>query len=83
MGTFEVVLTAYCIMVCLQAYGSQRVECGSVNAVGSHNLTGSSTIRRYGLVGGIVSLWGWALRSPLLKLHPVRLTTSYCLHIKI
>ena len=32
---------------------------------------GSGTIRRRGLVGISVSLWGWALRSLLLKLPSV------------
>jgi hypothetical protein len=39
---------------------------------------GSGTIRNYGLVGGSVSLWGWALMSPMLKLCPVWLTVSFC-----
>jgi len=30
--------------------------------------TGNGTIRRHGLVGGSVSLWGWALSSSMLKL---------------
>ena len=33
--------------------------CGGLNTLGP----GSGTIRRYGLVGGSVSLWEWALRS--------------------
>jgi len=32
---------------------------------------GHGTIRRYSLVGESVSLWGWALKSPMLKLYPV------------
>ena len=39
-------------MILLQAYGSQGVECGSLNVIGSHNLTGSGTIRGCGFVGG-------------------------------
>ena len=51
-----------------------RGDCGSLNVIGPHNLKGSGTIRkygfRYGLVGGSVSLRGWALRFPMLKILP-------------
>ena len=35
-----------------------KVPCGGLNMLG----LGSDIIRRSGLVGGKVSLWGWALR---------------------
>jgi hypothetical protein len=35
---------------------------------------GSGIIRRYGLIGGSVSLWGWPLRSPMFKIY----TVSFC-----
>lgn len=41
-------------------------------------------IRRYDLVGGSLSLWGQALRSPMFKLCIVWHTVSfYCLQIKM
>ena len=64
MGTFEVGLNAFCIMLWLQAYGNQGVECDGLNRNGPHRLCldawpiASGTIRKYGLVGGSVSLWG-------------------------
>ena len=52
--------------------------CGVLNSFGFHRLghlnawtIGSGSIRRCGLLGVGVSLWGWALRSPKLKLQPV------------
>jgi hypothetical protein len=35
-----------------------QIVCGGLNMLGP----GTGTIRRRGLVGGSVSLWGWALR---------------------
>ena len=73
MGTSEAGLNAFCIMILLQAYGGQGVECGSLNVTDPHNLIGSDTIRRCGF-GGVgmalieeVSLWGWTLRFPVLS----------------
>jgi hypothetical protein len=68
-GTFEVGVYVFCTMPWLgmappqthvfeQAYREQEVECGGLNMIGPE----SDTIRRCGLVGGSVSLWGWALR---------------------
>ena len=39
--------------------------------------TGSGTIRKSDLVRGSVSLWGWALKFPMLKLHLVWNTVSF------
>ena len=50
MGIFEVGLNAFCIMILLQAYGGQGVECGSLNVIGLHNLLARGTLGRYGLV---------------------------------
>ena len=41
---------------------------------------GSSTIRKCGLFGESVSLWSWALRSPVLKLCLEWYTVSFCCH---
>jgi hypothetical protein len=78
MGTCEVRLNALCLMLQLQAYGEQRVQCDTLNRFGSHRFVclkawpiDSSPIRRCGLAGGSVSLWGWALRFPMLQLRPV------------
>ena len=38
---------------------------------------GSGTVRRCGLVGGSVSLWGQASRSPVLKLCPKKNQASW------
>ena len=48
----------------LNTYGPHRLTCLNARPIGS------GTIRRCGLVGGSVSLWGRALRYPMLKLHP-------------
>jgi hypothetical protein len=40
---------------------------------------GSGIIRRCGFVGGSMSLWGPALKSPMHKLHPVWNTVSFML----
>ena len=52
--------------------------CGGLNRFGLHRLMclnawpkGNGTIRRCGLVGESVSLWGWVLTSPMLRLFPV------------
>ena len=81
-GGFKIGLSVFCIRLWLdmhplhpqkthvfeQAYGGQGVECGGLNVLAM----GSGTIRRCGCIGGSVSLWGWALRAPLLRLCPVR-----------
>lgn len=74
MGTFEVVLNAYCVMILLSVYGGLGVECSSLDITGTHKLTGSVTIMRCGTVGVGVALLeevtvGWALRFLLVKLH--------------
>ena len=69
----------------MKSYGPHRLMC--VNAW----LRKSDTIRRcglvgvdVGLVGGSVSLKGWALRSPMFKLHTTWYEVSFCcLPIKI
>lgn len=38
-------------IVLLQSHGGQRVECGSKDVIGPHNLTGSGIIRRWDFVG--------------------------------
>ena len=54
MATFEVGLNAFCILILLQAYGGQEVECDSLNVTGPCNLIGS------GLLGGVALLeWVW------------------------
>ena len=52
-------------------------SCGSLNVIGPDNLIGSDNLMvvwlswsGYGLVGGSVSLWGRALRSPRLGTLP-------------
>jgi len=54
-----------CICVCLSMCmcvvvegPSTKAACGGLNMLGP----GSGTLRRCGLVGRNVSLWGWALR---------------------
>ena len=61
--------------------GTRQDCCGGLNRNDPHKLmysnawpTGNGTMRRCGLVGGSVSLWRWALRSPILKLCPVWLS---------
>ena len=66
----------------LEDIGTRKMEantkqvCGGLNRNG-HRLMclnagpiGSGTIRKCGLIGRRVSLWNWALRSHMLKLHP-------------
>ena len=60
MGTSEVRLNAFCIMLWLQAYGYLGVECGGLNRFCPYRLMclnawpiGSGTIRRCGLVGAV------------------------------
>ena len=50
MDTFEVGLNVFCIMIWLQAYWGQVVECSSLNLINLHELRGSGTIRRCDLV---------------------------------
>jgi hypothetical protein len=52
--------------------------CGGLNKNGLRRVmglnawpTGNGTFRRCGLDGVGVALWGWVLRSSMLKLHPV------------
>jgi hypothetical protein len=57
MGSFEVGLNSFCIMIHLPAYGSQGVECGGLNVIVHSRPIESSTIRRCELVGvGVTSL---------------------------
>ena len=46
MQTFNVGLIAFYIVVLLQAYGGQGVECGSLNVIDPHKLIGKGTIRK-------------------------------------
>ena len=64
-------------MILLQAYGTQGMECGSLNVTGPQKLIGVTlldfigggvTLLKCGLVGESMSLWGQTLRSLLLKL---------------
>ena len=82
MGTSEIVLNTFYVMILLQGYGGQGVECGSFNVTGPHKLIGGSTIRKYGLIGESMSFWGQALRSPMLKLCLGQFT-SCCLWINM
>ena len=50
METFEAGPNPYWIMILLQVYRGQGVECGSLNAIGLHKLLRSGTIGRCGLV---------------------------------
>ena len=63
-------LLKFCIIILLQVYGSQGMECGSLNVIGPHNLIGSGTIRRCDLVGGSVLLWGQVSRFLILGILP-------------
>ena len=53
--------------------------CGSLNEIGSHNLIGSGTIKKYGFVGVSVALlkevWhcggGWAVKFPVHRIRPI------------
>ena len=45
-----------CILMWLQAYGGQGVECGGLEENGSYRFIGRGTIRRYILVGVGVAL---------------------------
>ena len=54
MGTFEVGLNAFRIMILLRAYGAREWNV----VIGSHKLSGNGAIRRCGLVGDTVSYGG-------------------------
>ena len=43
---------------------------GNLNVTDLHNVTGCGIIRKYGFVGGSVSLWGQALRLPIPRIPP-------------
>lgn len=50
-------------------------KCSSLNVIYLHNFIGCGLIGRYGLVGvdifrGRVSLWGWLLRFPMVRIRP-------------
>ena len=51
METFEVGLNEFCLMILLEDYMGQGVECSSLNVISFHNLIESGTIRRYGFDG--------------------------------
>ena len=66
LSKFETIrLNMFCIMLCLQAYGGQGVECGGLNKNVPHRPIGSGTIKKCdlvgvcGFVGGSVSLRSW------------------------
>lgn len=63
MGIFKVGLNEFCVMIWQQAFGRQEVVCGDLNKNGLHR--NWSYWRKYGFVGGCVSLCGvvWAFRS--------------------
>ena len=56
METFAIELNAICIMILLQAYGSQGMECGNLNVIGHYNLIQNGMIRRCAFVGVDVAL---------------------------
>lgn len=43
-------LNVFCIMILLQTYNSQGVECGALNIIVSHNLIGRGSVRWCGFV---------------------------------
>lgn len=48
--TFEVGMNVLCIIILLQVYGVQGMECDSLNIIDPHKLRWSGIIRRYGFV---------------------------------
>ena len=50
--------TENCLKYVTDRKMTQVGYCGGLNMLG----LGSGTLMRYGLVGGCLSLWGWALR---------------------
>jgi hypothetical protein len=64
MGALEVGLNVFFTMLCM--YGSHRSICLNTSMGASSGLNmlgpGSDTIRKCGLVGVNVSLWGWEVR---------------------
>lgn len=71
-GLLKLARLHFCVMIWLQAYGVQRMECG-LNEKGPHRLIDSGTLKRCGLVGeGVLFLeevchWGKAFRFQMLK----------------
>ena len=56
----------------LSKYGHHRHLCFSAWTIGRGD------IRRYGLIGVDVLLWGWTLRCPMFKLTSVWQTVPFC-----
>ena len=51
METLQAGPNAFCFMILSQVYGSQGVECGSLDVIAPHNVIGSGTVRRWSFVG--------------------------------
>lgn len=77
MGTFEVGTDAFCIMIQLQAYGVQEVECDGLNENRLHNVTCLNSWSLAGRIaweglGGVAFLegvchlgWTWRFQKPM------------------
>ena len=55
-GLLKLARMYFCIMICLQAFGDQGLECGGLNENVLYRLIGTGTLRRCGLAGKSVSL---------------------------
>ena len=63
-----------------------NATCGSLNVIDSYNLIENVTILTCGFVEvgiyvGNVSLWGWALRFPMIKILPSVLVHFLLVHL--
>ena len=87
MGTSQVGLNALCIVILFISLWGQGVECVNLNVTGPHNLREWHHQEvwlcwsRYGLVEGSVSLWGQALRIPMLGIPP-SVSADFLLHAR-
>ena len=77
MGAFEVGLNEFCIMILLQDYEGQGMDCGRLNVIGLLKLIWSGTIRSCDCVGmGMAlferneTLWGLGFRFTMLRIPP-------------
>ena len=50
MGTFEIGLNVFCIMILLQTYGGHGVECARLNVISSHKPIEIGTVSKCDLV---------------------------------